>query len=116
MSLSCGKDEPAPQEAAVSEKLSGSQREQLQSVLDEYHDVLRGTPGRTDMAEHVIDTGDSHPICFHPYRVPHAYRDVVERQVTEEGMIEPSTSDWLHPLYWCGRKIVPFASAWTTGS
>ena len=39
------KDEPALQEAAVSEKLSESQQEQLQSLLEEYHDVLRGTPG-----------------------------------------------------------------------
>ena len=101
------KDEPALQEAAVSEKLSEIQQEQLQGLLEEYHDVLRGAPGRTDMAEHVIDTGDSRPIRLHPYRVPHAYRGEVERQVTEmleEGVIEPSTSDWAAPIVLVRKK------------
>ena len=101
------KDEPTPQELKISEALSGSQREQLQSLLEEYHDVLRGTPGRTDMAEHVIDTGDSRPIRLHPYRVPHAYRDEVDRQVTEmleEGVVEPSTSDWAAPIVLVKKK------------
>ena len=69
--------------------------------------MLRGTPGRTGMAEHVIDTGDSCPIRLHPYRVPHAYRDEVERQVTEmleEGVIEPSTSDWAAPILLVQKK------------
>ena len=59
------------------------------------------------MAEHVIDTGDSRPILLHPYRVPHAYRDEVEGQVTEmleEGVIEPSTSDWAAPIVLVQKK------------
>ena len=38
------KDKPTPQEAVVSEKLSENQYEQLQSLLEEYRDVLWGTP------------------------------------------------------------------------
>ena len=65
--------------------------------MREYQDALRGTPGKTTMAEYAIDTRDSQPVRLHPYRVPHAYRGEVERQVhemLEEGVIEPSASDW----------------------
>ena len=69
--------------------------------------MLRGTPGKTTMAEHAIDTGDSRPVCLHPYRVPHAYRDEVQRQVSEmleEGVVEPSTSDWAAPIVLVRKK------------
>ena len=101
------KDDPVPQELSVSEKLSRSQLEELQSLLGEYQDVLRGTPGKTTMAEHAIDTGDSQPVRLHPYRVPHAYRGEVERQVhemLEEGVIEPSASDWAAPIVLVRKK------------
>ena len=62
-------------------QLSENQHEQMQNLLEEYHDVLCGIPGR---AEHVIDMGDSHPIHLHSCRVPHAYWDEVECQVTEK--------------------------------
>ena len=37
----------------------------------------------------------------HPYRVPHAYKDVVQQELKEmlaEGIVEPSTSDWAAPI------------------
>lgn len=59
------------------------------------------------MAEHAIDTGDSHPIRLHPYRVPHAYREEVKRQVSEmleEGAVELSTSNWAAPIVLVRKK------------
>ena len=69
--------------------------------------MLRGTPGKTTMAEHAIDTRDRQSVHLHPYRVPHAYWGEVERQVhemLEEGVIEPSDSDWAAPIVLVRKK------------
>ena len=41
----------------------------LESILDEFPDVLTTTPGRTDIAVHYINTGDSPPIRNPIYRL-----------------------------------------------
>ena len=60
--------------------------------LSDFGDVLTNEPGRMTITEHNIDTGDANP-----YRLPHAYRDTVCRDLQdmeESGIIEPSTSEW----------------------
>ena len=47
--------------------------------------------------EHTINTGTANPVRLPPYRVSHAYRDIVESELKEmldSGIIEPSTSQW----------------------
>ncbi|CAG2254318.1 unnamed protein product [Mytilus edulis] len=42
-----------------------------------------GKLGRTDILQHVIDTGDSPPIKLRPYRLPIHKRDEIDRQVQD---------------------------------
>ena len=51
--------------------------------------------GRTNDAEHSIDTGDSRPVKQRPYRIPVHLNKVVNNQVDEmlaRGLIRPRTA------------------------
>ncbi len=61
------------QELVISERLDGTQREELDDILSEYSNVLRSEPGRTSVAEHRIETKASKPLRGPPYRLPHAH-------------------------------------------
>ena len=63
------------------EQLSGLQQSNMWKLLNEFVDVLQDKPGRTSTVEHTIDTGTASPVGLPPYRVPHAYRDMVESQL-----------------------------------
>ena len=81
----------------IGDQLSVSQRSELQNILDEFADVLQDKPGRTTIVEHTINTGMANPVHLPPYRVPHAYREMVESELKEmldSGIIEPSASQW----------------------
>ena len=81
----------------IGDQLSVSQRCELQKLLDEFTDVLKDKPGRTTIVEHTINTGMANPVRLPPYRVPHAYREMVESELKEmldNGIIEPSASQW----------------------
>ena len=59
-------------------------------------DVFDTKPGRTRLAEHRIETGSAKPIRQPPYRLPHAYRETVPKELGKmerDGVIEPSTSE-----------------------
>ncbi len=80
----------------VGGQLDQTQRKELEGVLEEFADVLRNHPGRTELAEHRIETGTAHPVRLTPYRLPHAYREPVReelREALEHGIIEPSSSE-----------------------
>ena len=79
----------------IGEQLSAIQQSDLQKLLDEFTDVLQFKPGRTTMVEHTINTGTACPVRLPPYRVPHAYREMVElelKEMLDSGIIEPSAS------------------------
>ena len=73
----------------------------METLLNEYSEVLRNQPGRTSVVEHVIDTADSKPVRQQAYRLPHAYRnkvrDEVDRMLSHD-IIEPSSSDYAAPI------------------
>lgn len=49
------------------------------------------------MLQHHIETRESRPVRLPSYRLPHAYRDTVEKELKEVeacGFIEPSFSEW----------------------
>ena len=84
----------------LEKQLSPSQRKDLTQLLNEYHVVMRTIPGRTSVIEHSIDTGSATPIRSPSYRIPHAYREAINkeiREMLEAGLIEPSLSNWSSP-------------------
>lgn len=54
----------------VNDRLSPTQKRELQEVLEEFDDTLQNTPGRTTLAEHRIDVDPTHPIRLPPYHLP----------------------------------------------
>ena len=57
--------------------------------------------------EHTINTGTATPVCKPPYRVSHAYREMVEAELKEmldSGIIEPSASQWSAPIVLVKKK------------
>ena len=68
-----------------------------------FTDVFNAQPGKTTLAEHQIETGDSPAVRLLPYQLPHSFRDSVQKEVKDmlaQGIIEPSTSE-------CASPIVP---------
>ena len=81
----------------IGKQLSAIQQSDLQKLLDEFTDVLQFKPGRTTIVEHTISTATARPVCLPPYRVSHAYREMVElelKEMLDSGVIEPSSSQW----------------------
>ncbi|KAG6612102.1 uncharacterized protein IUM83_15004 [Phytophthora cinnamomi] len=73
-------------------------------MLGSFKDLFVETsmkPGRTDLLEFTIDTGDRPPIKQQPYRVSKAEGDVMEAEVQQylsQNLIRPSTSPWASPV------------------
>ena len=91
----------------IDKQLSAIQQSDLQKLLDEFTDVLQSKSGRTTIVEHTINTGTACPVHLLPYRVPHAYREMVELEVKEildSGIIEPSASQWSAPMVLVKKK------------
>ena len=59
------------------------------------------------MAEHRIHTGLFPPTRQPPYRLAHAHRDMVEKELQEMqrcGIISPSSSEWASPMVLVKKK------------
>ena len=81
--------------------LNETQRAELASILDEFSSSLKSKPGQTRAAEHRIELNSPRPIRLPPYRIPHAYREAVDKELQEmeeNGIIEPSKSEWAAPI------------------
>jgi hypothetical protein len=83
----------------------------LSVLLQKYAVVFVNGPddplGRTNDAEHSIDTGDSRPVKQRPYRIPVHLNKVVNNQVDEmlaRGLIRPSDSPWSSPIVMAPKK------------
>ena len=91
----------------VSERLDRNQQIQLRRLLQEFKDALSSRTGRTTLMEHNIDTGEARPIRLQPYRLPQAYTEMVRKELQdmeENGVIEPSSSDWAAPIILVKKK------------
>ena len=89
------------------EHLREGQQQVLNGVISDFADVFNTRPGRTTLAEHRIETGQAPPVRLPPYRLPHAYKDLVARELKEmeeSGIIEPSTSEWVSPIVLVKKK------------
>ncbi|KAE8988352.1 hypothetical protein PR003_g23460, partial [Phytophthora rubi] len=98
-------DKAEGMEADFSEsKLSPEQKELFQAELNGFRNMFVDSskePGRTDLLQFEIDTGNSSPIKQPPYRVSLAEGEVMEAEVQqylELNLIRPSNSPWASPV------------------
>ena len=76
---------------------SVSEQALLDSVLEQYKDVLSPEPGRTDVLKLSINTGVHDPVRSHPYRIPPRWKDELRVEIDKLlalGIIRPSDSPW----------------------
>ena len=92
---------------SVGTQLTVQQKRQLLELLSDFKSVMSGRCGRTSICQHHIRTTGGLPVRQRPYRMPHAYRDTVERELEmmlEEGVIEPCVSEWASPMVIIKKK------------
>ena len=93
--------------ADFGDQLSGEERGRLDRLLERYQTVFSDTPGLTKLAEHRIPTVENNAVRLPPYRLPHAYRELVRKELDEmlqSGIIETSRSDWASPIVLVKKK------------
>ena len=81
----------------VGEHLSTQQLQDVHTLWNTFSSVMSETPGLTSIAEHRIHTGTAQPVRLPPYRIPHAFRETVDKELVEmeqAGTIERSSSEW----------------------
>ena len=86
---------------------SRQQQAALDKVLGAFPEVLKSEPGRTSMAELVINTGDHPPVSSHPYRIAPRYREEVKAQINQLlqlGILQPSASPWSSSIVTVKKK------------
>jgi len=91
----------------VGAQLSEMQKGQLLKLLHEFKSVMSGKCGRTTICQHHIHTKEILPIQQCSYQIPHMFREIVEEEIRtmlEEGMIEPSNSEWASPMVIIKKK------------
>ena len=77
------------------------------SVLQENKKLYRRHLGSTDIARHVIDTGDAPLVKVPPRLIPFHYMDHVQEQVLEmvnDRIIRPSNSPWCAPAVYMPKS------------
>ena len=91
----------------VSDQLSKQQLRQLYDLLAKFKMVMSGKCGRTSVCQHHIHIRGDTPVSQQPYRLPHVYREAVEKEVETmlaEGIIEPCSSEWASPVVVVKKK------------
>ena len=83
------------EEVPIMDDLELGQRNELNSLLSSYSDVLRDQPGKTTVIEHDIEMESGvKPVRQNSYRIPQAKLDIAKREVEsmlELGVIEESS-------------------------
>ncbi|XP_072169909.1 uncharacterized protein [Diadema setosum] len=94
-------------EVELPDYLTTQQTQQLGDVIHDFTDILSDNPGRTDRIEHDLVTSNDHPIRQKAYRLPHAVRETVKRELDEmleAGVISHSDSPYASPLVIVKKK------------
>lgn len=98
----------------IAETLSIEQRAELKECLNEHSAVLTNVPGRTSVLKHSVITTSDIPVSQKPYRIPHALRDEVKKELmamVEAGIVEPSVSPYASPVVIIAKRIKQLDSA-----
>ena len=79
----------------------------LQNLVNEYKEIFRVRPGRTELYEYDIRLSDDIPIRIPPRRVPVHFSDEIEkmlRKLLDFGIIELSRSPYVFPAVFVPKK------------
>ena len=76
--MNASEDQPT-----ISERLDIQQWAELQNLPNEFPGVLQNKPGRTNLAEHTIDTGSAAPIKQVAYHLLNPYQETVKQELQE---------------------------------
>ena len=91
----------------IGTELSVVQKRELGELLCKQKHSLTNLPGRTNLVRHTIESEDGGPIRLQPYRLPHAYLEVVRRELEEmeaHSIIQTSNSEWAAPIVLVRKK------------
>ena len=94
-------------EPNIGAQLTKAQGTQLTALLQGFCTSLQDKPGRTTVTMHHIPVKSNSPVRLPPYRLPHAYREAVQKEIAamlEEGIIKRSTSEWAAPIVLVPKK------------
>ena len=92
------------------ENLPPGNKSQLEALLMEFTDIIStgaGDLGRTSLARHCIDTGQTPPIKQPPSRLSLQQREQVKVMVDDmlsKGIIEPAHGPWASPIVLVRKK------------
>ena len=81
--------------------LNANEREEMNKLLDKWNNVLRDTPGHTNVLLHNVDTGKAPPIGSMLYQLPEVWKQPVKEEIWELlrlKIITHSTSPWKFPI------------------
>lgn len=97
-------------DVAYAKTLDSMQRNQIASLLSKYRGVFASNPKKPTLVkgmEHRIITSHAQPVKRKPYRLPHAWHEEVNEQVSEmlkNDIIRPSSSPWNAPVILVKKK------------
>eukprot|EP00794_Sanderia_malayensis_P000634 gene634-1302_t len=89
------------------ENLSNDEKTKILDIISNFKTIFAPNPKKPTLVrnmEHKIITNDAQPVKRKPYRIPYAYLEETEKQITEmlnNDIIRPSSSPWNAPLSKC---------------
>ncbi|XP_021347442.1 uncharacterized protein LOC110446564 [Mizuhopecten yessoensis] len=91
----------------IATNLTDEQITEVTELMNSYEDVLTDLPGRTNLAQHEINTTTKDPVHFKPYPLPYNMKEVIKEGVEkmiEMDVIEPSSSPYSAPVVLVKKK------------
>jgi len=91
-------------------KMSAGEQERIKQLILKYAALFSISDtdiGRTNLCEHVIDTGTAPAVHQRPYKIPFRQRAVLEKEINRllaAGLIEESNSEWASPIIILQKK------------
>ena len=70
-------------DVSISDTFTSEQRSDVETLKEQYPEVLPSLPGRTDQIQHDIKLLPSEPIRSKGYPIPYKTRDVMEAEIQE---------------------------------
>ena len=94
-------------DVSISDTLTSEQRSEVETLIEQYPEVLSNLPGRTDQIQHDIKLLTSELIRSKGYPIPFRTRDVMEadiQKMIDLDVIEPSISPYSSPVVLVPKK------------